>query len=684
MKGRKNSPNPDIGREDGRPSERIPRLASLPAWVYFLFSAGCVFFIYSNTFQAPFVFDDIRNIQENTYIRLTDISIAGLCDAALKSPCSNRPVANVSFALNYYFHQYNLSGYHFVNTIIHVLTGVFLFFLVRLTLSVAQKQPSSRLLSEKSNPDHLAFFATLLWLVHPLHTQSVTYVVQRMTSMAGMFYVLSLLCYAQGRVLCGARRWALYAGSLLSGLLAFGSKEISATLPVFIFLYEWYFFQNLDSAWLRKKLPLILAPALVIATLAFFYLGFDPLERILRGYAGREFTLPQRVMTEFRVVFLYLGLIFFPHPGRLNLDHDVSLSLSLIDPPATLLSLLVILGLLGYAVYTAKRDALVSFAILWFFGNLVIESSVIGLELVFEHRTYLPSMLVVVAAVAAVRRHVRMRWASVGLLCAAVALSAVWTCQRNEVWTDNLTLWQDAARKSPQKARPLFNLGTAFLDRDMVDQSVEYLQKALDIDTRHWCALNNMGLISADQGRIAEAIDYFSRAVHAKQDYIEARINLAFQLARAGRIPEAVGHYRKVVDLDPSRAEVYSNLGIHLFQLDELDEALFYLSKAVELRPGDAEAHYNLGTALVLCGDSMSAAKQYEKAVELAPDYVNALYSLGVVLAELGRISEAIHLFKKVLALDPGHEQARYNLKIAMAQKTAGDKDIEKVQVKVR
>src|SRR5262249_6406583 len=161
-------------------------------------------------------------IQSNTAIRLTELTTAGIIKSAFGSYISTRPVVYTTFALNYYFHQYNLRGYHVVNIFVHIMNGIFLYLFVRTTLRL------SALHFKDTTPEWIAGFTALIWLVHPLHTQSVTYIVQRMNSLAAMFYILSILLYAKARLTAAPkRRWLLFAGCTLAGLLALGCKEIA-------------------------------------------------------------------------------------------------------------------------------------------------------------------------------------------------------------------------------------------------------------------------------------------------------------------------------------------------------------------------------------------------------------------------------------------------------------------------
>ena len=197
-------------------------------------SAIIVVLIYADTLTTPFIFDDINNIRDNPHIRIPVPSLKNLVWAGFHSPEANRPVANISFALNYYFHDYNLVGFHLVNILIHLSAGILLYFLTKATLAT----PAIRTTFDKFG--WIPFFTAFIWMVHPLQIQSVAYLVQRMNSLSAMLYILSLLFYVRFRLAAGGKaKWPLLAGCIFSGLMAFGTKEITVTLPLFILLYEW-------------------------------------------------------------------------------------------------------------------------------------------------------------------------------------------------------------------------------------------------------------------------------------------------------------------------------------------------------------------------------------------------------------------------------------------------------------
>ena len=229
--------------------------------------------IYANTLHSPFLFDDIPNITENSLIRMTDITLPSLKNAA-RGRAPHRPIPNLSFAINYYVGRYNVQGYHSVNIAIHIINGI----LVYLLALVIFTQCNGRSKETSLQINLMSLFASLIFVAHPINTQSVTYIVQRMNSMAVMFYLLSFFLYIRARLSTVRwRRWALFSAGILSGILALGSKEIAATLPFIILLYEWYFFQDLKGSWLKKNIPYLIIPVIVLLALVLIYMGENPI-----------------------------------------------------------------------------------------------------------------------------------------------------------------------------------------------------------------------------------------------------------------------------------------------------------------------------------------------------------------------------------------------------------------------
>ena len=618
-----------------------------------LLLAVCTFLVYSRSIKGPFVFDDIVNVQENPQIRITDLALNGMINAGFKSPNPNRPMANISFALNYYFNKYDTAGYHFVNILIHILTGIILFYLIKVTLELLSAQNLQFRFKTNSLPDtekactynvtnlsistsprpfssepneilFLSFFTAFIWMVHPIQTQTVSYIVQRMNGMAAMFYILSLLLYVKARLSnFKGKKLALYSGCIICGALSLGSKEIAATLPFFIFLYEWYFFQAASLKWLKRNSAYIICFLLMSMFVLFLYLGGHPIERILSSYKHRDFTLHQRLLTEFRVVIYYISLILFPHPTRLNLLHDFALSNSFIHPPTTLFSFIAILGAVAAAIGLAKRERLLSFCILWFIGNLVIESSVINLEIIFEHRLYLPSMFIILMFVTLVYRFFRSKQTG-GILLLAVAITfSFWTYQRNMVWGNDLILWKDCVKKSPDKPRQYYNLG----------------------------------VVLARNGKLDDAIQQYRTALKFKPDYIGVYYNLGNAYARKGDTEHAIYNYRKALQFDPDFFKSYYNIAKMLFNQGKIGEAIQNYQKALSINHDTPQTLYNL--SWIYATSENSRYRNGIKALKLAGKLCMltgyqqplALDALAAAYAENGNYKKAVEIAQRALVL---------------------------------
>jgi Tfp pilus assembly protein PilF len=389
-------------------------------------------------------------------------------------------------------------------------------------------------------------------------------------------------------------KWLSFAGCILAGVLAVGTKQIAATLPIFIVLYEWYFFRGLSLKWGRHHFLILGGIMSLLLIIALIYLDYNPIIRILSAYQHRDFTLLQRMLTQFRVVVFYVSLLLWPQPSRLNLDHDFALSYSLTDPVTTLISVVVVTALIALAILTAKQEPLLSYGILWFFGNLAIESSVIGLELVFEHRNYLPSMFIILAMVALVFQYVKATWMGIVFLCVVGILFTVWTFERNQVWMDEMSLYRDCAEKSPAKARP------------------------------H----NNFGAILLRRGRLPAAIDEFQAALRIKPDYADAHYNLGNALVKQGNLNNGIYHFSEVLGLQPGNVKALNNMAATLVLLERYPEAIENFKKALTINPTDPDLHRNLAVVMKKQGDLEGAKRHFSRALEINPENVTARRNL--------------------------------------------------------
>ncbi|MHB8809616.1 MAG: tetratricopeptide repeat protein [Desulfobulbaceae bacterium] len=515
---------------------------------------------YLNCLDGRFVFDDAR-IYTSPAVKLEKFSLTGVIHAVQGMEPATRPVANLSFVLNYLAHGFAVRGYHLVNLAVHITAGVLLYFFLKTTLALPVLRDHHRF------AEAIPFASALLWLVHPLQTQAVSYIVQRMTSLSALFFVLSLLLYARGRMTGSAdRRVLLLGGSILSGLLALGSKEIAVTLPLFVLIYEWFFVQDLRRKWLADNKKYLMSVGIFLLVIPLLFLGDKPWSVLAGGYATRDFSLAERVLTEFRVVLFYLGLLAFPHPGRLSIEHEFVLSTSLVSPVTTLPAIAAVIMLLALAVAMAPKYRLESFCILWFLGNHLVEGSVLPLELVFEHRNYLPSMMLIPLAVGCTCRFITNKAVLSVLLCLVVAFFSSWTYQRNFVWQDELSLWRDAVRKAPNSAR----------------------------------VHNNLAVELKRAGKFADAVTHYRETIRLDPGFVEAYYNLGNVLMLQGDLQQAVRSYRQAVELNPGLVVLQMSLANGLFDLGRYEEAKIHYLQAARLDPGNVEARMNLERATMM------------------------------------------------------------------------------------
>ena len=612
--------------------------------------------IYSNTFQSPFLFDDDAFIVNDYAIRMTDFSWDALKTAAIDGHPRHRYLPNISFAVNYYFGRLNPFGYHVVNLCIHLLSGIFLFGFIKNTLQLFPDKKSA------TAPKLIAFFAAMIWIVQPVGSQAVTYICQRMASMVALFYILSLFLYVKGRMAMTGGRNALpdksheepdtvgtgfitaqngnndhsqflvpglyFAGSALAVLCALATKENAGTLPLIILLYEWFFFQDLKLRWSRQQILWGGFFIIVFCGAVIWYMGENPLVRLVNSYRWREFNMLERVMTEFRIVAYYISLFLWPPPGRLNLDHDYPLSVSPLDPFTTFLAFFALIGLFVLSVYAARNNRLMAFAILWFFITQATESTIIGIELIFEHRTYIPFMMVSLILVLMVLRTFQNRTAALALIGTLILIFSAWTFQRNLHWQNPVTFWQDCVIKSPKKLRPHTDLGVALYDAGDIPGAIRQYEKAIQIDPAHADIYNNMGNALYRQGKTDAAIQNFRRALTLNPKHTKARNNLANALMQQGDLVGAVQHFQTILKQQPDHVEANINMGAALTRLGHIDAALLHYQAAIKSDPYNPEAFNNMGVLFARKNMLVEARKYFQKALALRPDYDSAINNL--------------------------------------------------------
>lgn len=606
--------------------------------------------IYSNSFDGTLQFDDVPHL-----VQSADLHDLGNV-ARWWNHDPRRPIGYLSLALNYHFGGLAVRGYHAVNLAIHLLDALLVYWLLQLTL-VTPALAGSAASRHRST---VALLGGLLFLVHPIQTQAVDYIVQRLASLATLFYLLSLALYVKGRIGAGggALRPLWFVGSALAGLCGMFTKETVFTLPIAIALYEFSFLSSAARAaprgrwvWLAVLggLGLLIVPAL---------LSFD-LSRVFKTVPpqhGELFTLTPSsyALTQLRVIVMYMQLLVLPI--NQNLDHDVPV----FDSPwdwRTLGALLLIAAVLFVAVKAFRRRRLLAFGILWFFLTLLVESSIIPInDAMFEHRLYLPmfGFCLVVVELAMSLGLAR----AVGALSALALVLGIATYRRNEVWRDPVTLWSDAAAKSPNKARPQTNAGARYLDRNQIALAEPHLKRAVEINPDYAVAQLNLGAYYQRVGNPALAEQHFRRAAELTPDQPGPYLSLGLMYLQAGRAADAEAPLLQALARDSTAARVYGSLGLSWFMRGDDDRAVHFSEKALELDPRQYEALNNLGRTWRRKGDPAKARQYYQRALEVEPQSTEVLVNMGNLAMAEGSPENAESLYRRALSINPGYADA--------------------------
>jgi Flp pilus assembly protein TadD len=577
---------------------------------------------YHNSFQGPFIFDDVHSIPENAHIRHL-WPLRNALSAPHYCAVSGRPMVCLTLAVNYALGGLNVWGYHAFNLAVHLLSALVLFGLLRRTF--AGEKLRDRLGTASV---WLAAAIALIWEVHPLQTESVTYIVQRTELLMGLFVLLTLYCALRGSQSSRAQAW--YLAAVISCALGMGSKEVMVGAPLIVLLYDRVFLTlSFRELWQRR--------IGLYAGLAASWLILVPLvartPRSATGFGIEGLTSWDYLKTEAGVIVHYLRLCFWPRP--LVIDYfDWPIALWLTD---ALVSGALVVVLLGATVWALRRRPWLGFLGAWFFILLAPTSSFLPSvgEVAAERRMYLPSAAVVtMAVVGAFVLGKRLFYKPQGVALGCVAAGAVvvlftsMTIQRNQDYRSDATIWQDAVEKRPNNPRAHNNLGLALAQAGRLPEAISHYEQALGIQPDFAEAHNNLALALVHLGRLREAIEHWEQAVRIKPDYVEARNNLGLALAQAGRLPEAISHYEQALRVDPDFAEAHCNLGNALFQAGKLQEAIGQYQQALRIKVDYAEAHYNLGVVLERLGQVQEAVGHYEQALRLRPDFVQAQKAL--------------------------------------------------------
>lgn len=624
----------------------------------FLMLAGVILLgilIYSNSFDCSFHFDDRHNIMSNPVLRdASDL-------AAIWKHSQNRFLPFYSLALNYQSSGLEVASYHYFNLAIHLINAL----LVWLLSFVICSTPNLKHTGLNEHKKTIAFVTALLFISHPLATQSVTYIIQRMASMVAMFYLLSVLLYVKGRLSTSVRKYVYFVGSLLAGVGALLSKENAYTLPLALVLCEIALFQSgkfkisfRDYRVLGALAGLVLLGILVItkfSTLIF---------RTIPPSGGTDYTVTTTnyLLTQFRVICIYIRMLFLPF-GQ-NLDWDIEPSYSLFELK-TLAGLLFLSGIIAFAVWIYKRNRILAFGIFWFFLTLAVESSLVPIEdTFFEHRTYLPSFgfFLILGAVIYPWLASKNNYLAYGVFAGIILINSFLTFERNKVWANEMTLWTDVVAKSPNKARAYLNRGVAYWSMEQWAPAIQDYRKAVELNPKYYStAYWNLGIALSKFSNWNESITNFNKAIEIYPNYADAYTGRAIAYGSMSKWEEALKDFNKALEIMPGNASTYFNRGNIFMNTQQFDEAIKDFSKAIELDPNYLDAFSNRATVYANQKKYSEALTDFSKCISINPKYLRAYGNRAMLYTQLNQTDKAIQDYSSLIQLNSGNVQAYLN-----------------------
>lgn len=588
---------------------------------------------YSNTLNVPWVLDDPPNITQNTPLHINNLMPSTLWQTFFAKPFDfgelYRPIPCFTFALNWYFGQNIPFDYHVTNIIIHIITAILLY----KTILLLFQTPTVSVQKHNVNIKAIALLTTLMWALHPIQIQGVTYIVQRMTSMAALFYLAAIYSYLKARLsnsLINKRKHLLL--TFLFFICAILSKENAALLPLSVLLVEFILFPSSGDIFSKKIKTFIAFFSLCVLFFSIYYFfSHDFYDNFFDKHGTRPFSLYERLISQASIVVLYLSLLFYPHHNRFSISHDFEIYTSLFQSGSNAFAFLLIFFLIFIGFFCRKKIPLLSFAILFYFINHAIESTIIPLEMVFEHRNYLPSMFIflpIAYCLLTVFGKIRIANVLIKLCLISIIISIpiiflINTYQRNEVWISTESLWQDAYHKAPNNSRPAAQLG------EMYGWDPEKSVENFD-----------------------NAIMYYSKAIEARSPRASFKSSLNSNVGEVCFIykdyPLALIYYSKALDLDPSSTYAHKGKAKTFIIMGKFQEAVEQAGLGIMASSVDSTLHTLRGLSLLWLDepDAEKAIISFRNTIVLNKNKNPYFYNMGVALSKGGYYERAEWFFR--------------------------------------
>ncbi|MBN2544169.1 MAG: tetratricopeptide repeat protein [Spirochaetes bacterium] len=636
---------------------------SIPVVILIILS----FIIYSNTLQNGFVYDDSLPITDNNFIKIWTKDIFFFFDSSYftrSGEASYRPIATLTYFVNYLFWKFNPFGYHLTSVILHIINVLLVFFLIRLI----------------SKNGTTSFLTALFFASHPALSEAVNCITYSEDLLTTVFFLSSFIVYIKYRY--GKKiNHLIFLLSVILFFIALLSKEMAVTLPLMIMLYDIIFAKKsenkisikstADLIWKNKFIYSGYFLICIFYLFIRFYLMYYPMEITIVSYGD---LLTRLIYVPYNI-FNFLKIAFFPF--NLNADYVFSYPESFFSFINIISYITVILFIiLSFFIYRFSKEA--SFGIWWFFTALSPVLNIIQISNpIAERYLYLPliglcfSISVLIGKLfEKIRIKIKGREKfnlniilKYSIILIIVVIFSYSTFNRNKIWKDEYSLYKNMAKTSPNSSTARNNLGRIYRQRGDIMKAVNEYTKAIELEPENYDAYNNLGNIYNEIGMIEEAIMEYKKAIQLNPRFIKAYNNLGSVLfEKKNKLDEALIQFKKALEINPEYAEAYCNMGIVYSRKGLYQDALNSYKKAIEISPDFIEARYNLAILYENHNDINSAIEEIKEAIKINPYYISSYYLLGKFYLKENLIDEAVAEYKKVIELIPDAAEAHINL----------------------
>ena len=590
---------------------------------------------YCNSLGGPFIFDDEVSIIENSTIRQLFSIGEVLSPPEGGQAVQRRPIVNLSLAINYWLGGLEVTGYHIFNISVHILAALTLFAVVRRTLRVPLVPESI-----KDSSAALGLVIALIWVVHPLQTEAVSYVIQRTELLAGLFYLLTLYCVIRGSGSSRSVFW--YVTGVIACTLGMGSKETMVSAPLVIPLYDRVFLCGSFKEVFRRRWGLYVGLAATWGVLV----ALIPHGHEGTAVFGRESSSVDYALTQFEAISNYLRLCFWPRPLILDYGTYALTSFQQVLPYAIFIALLVV-----GTVLSLRYRPWLGFLGVWFFAILAPSSSFVPLlgQPSAEKRMYLPlaaviAMVVVCAYSLGVRFLGRLGilsgWRRVlgySLAGSVVVVLGLLSVNRNSQYQTALSIWNDSVLKRPGNWRAYASRGAAYGKLGKYDEAIADLGQAIKLNSEDGHQYNGRGGFLLIKGEYDLAILDFDQAIKLVPSYAKPYNNRGLAYLNKGVGGLAMRNFNWAIERDPKYVKAYNNRGLAYAMQGEYERAIGDFSTAIGLDPQFGLAHRNRGQAYMRMGKYVEAGRDFDQAIQLNPSDAIARRNRNQVLMKLGR-----------------------------------------------